>query len=99
MFDLTADYYAFDDVNHTVIDILARLRRSLSGSPALLAIGCGRGQLADAARHLTYRVTGIECHPAALAVARDRVDDLLPIDLADQGTVAAALDDQKFDVI
>jgi 2-polyprenyl-3-methyl-5-hydroxy-6-metoxy-1,4-benzoquinol methylase len=99
MFDLTADYYAFDDVNHTVIDILARLRRSLSGSPALLDIGCGRGQLADAARHLTYRVTGIECHPAALAVARDRVDDLLPIDLADQGTVAAGLDDRKFDVI
>jgi 2-polyprenyl-3-methyl-5-hydroxy-6-metoxy-1,4-benzoquinol methylase len=99
MFDLNADYYPFDDVNHTVIDILTQLRRSSSGSPALLDVGCGRGQLADAARLLTYRVTGIECHPAALAVARDRVNELLPIDLADRQSVAAAFDGRKFDVI
>ncbi|HEV2099200.1 MAG TPA: class I SAM-dependent methyltransferase [Stellaceae bacterium] len=99
MFDLTADYYAFDDVNHTVIDVLARLRRSLSDSPSLLDIGCGRGQLASAARHLTYRVTGIECHPDALEAAQDRVDELLSIDLADKKTVAAELGERKFDVI
>lgn len=99
MFDLTADYYAFEDVNHTVIDVLARLRRSLSDSPSLLDIGCGRGQVASAARRLTYRVTGIECHPDALEAARDRVDELLPFDLADKKTVKAALDERKFDVI
>jgi 2-polyprenyl-3-methyl-5-hydroxy-6-metoxy-1,4-benzoquinol methylase len=99
MFDLTADYYAFDDVNHTVVDVLARLRGSLPGFPTLLDIGCGRGQLASAAQQLTYRVTGIECHPAALEAARDRVAELLPIDLADKETVTAALDERKFDVI
>jgi 2-polyprenyl-3-methyl-5-hydroxy-6-metoxy-1,4-benzoquinol methylase len=99
MFDLTADYYAFDDVNYTVIDILAQLRRSSSDSPSLLDIGCGRGQLASAARDLSYRVTGIECHPAAQEAARDRVDELLPIDLADNEAVTAALDNRKFDVI
>jgi SAM-dependent methyltransferase len=82
-----------------VIDILERLRPSLSATPALLDVGCGRGQLADAARQLAYRVSAIECHPAALAVARDRVDKLLPMDLTDQNTVAGALEGQSFDVI
>jgi len=99
MFDLAGDYYAFEELNHTVIDVLERLRPSLPGTPALLDIGCGRGQLANAARRLTYRVTGIECHPAALDVARDRVDELLPSDLADYRTITATLDDRKFDVI
>jgi hypothetical protein len=36
MFDLGANYYAFEDLNHTVVDILERLRPSLSDAPALL---------------------------------------------------------------
>ena len=99
MFDPGANYYAFEDLNHTVVDILERLRLSLPDAPALLDIGCGGGQLASAARDLSYRVTGIECHPAALAVAQDRVDELLPVDLADQEKVTAALYDRKFDII
>ena len=99
MFDLAANYYAFEDLNHTVVDILKRLRPSLPDTPALLDIGCGRGQLASAARDLSYRVTGIESHPAALAVAQDRVDKLLPMDLDDQNSIAAALDGQNFDII
>jgi len=99
MFDLAANYYAFDDVNYTVIDILKRLRPSLPDAPALLDIGCGRGQLASAARGLIYRVTGVESHPAALAVAQDRVDKLLPVDLTDQNSIATALDGQNFDII
>ena len=94
MFDLAANYYAFDDANYTVIDILKRLRPSLPDAPSLLDIGCGRGQLASAARDLSYRVTGVESHPAALAVAQDRVDKLLPMDLTDQNSIAAALDGQ-----
>jgi SAM-dependent methyltransferase len=99
MFDLAANYYAFEDLNHTVVDVLGRLRPSLPDSAALLDIGCGRGQLASAARDLSYRVTGIESHPAALAVAQDRVDKLLPIDLTDQNSIGAALDGQNFDII
>lgn len=99
MFDLAANYYAFDDANYTVIDILKRLRPSLPDAPALLDIGCGRGQLASAARDLSYRVTGVESHPAALAVAQDRVDKLLPVDLTDQNSIATALDGQNFDII
>lgn len=99
MFDLAANYYAFEDLNNTVVDILERLRPSLADAPALLDIGCGRGQLASAARDLSYRVTGIECHPAALDAARNRVDELLPVDLGDQEKVTAALDDRKFDII
>ena len=36
MFDLTANYYAFNDLNYTVIDILKRLSPSLPHAPALL---------------------------------------------------------------
>jgi 2-polyprenyl-3-methyl-5-hydroxy-6-metoxy-1,4-benzoquinol methylase len=99
MFDLAANYYAFEDLNHTVVDILEKLRPSLPDAPALLDIGCGRGQLASAARDLSYRVTGIECHSAALDAARNRVDELLPVDLADQEKVTAALDGRRFDII
>lgn len=99
MFDLTADYYAFDDINYTVINALARLRPAMPDSPLLLDIGCGRGQLAGAARQFGFRVTGIECHPAVLKAAADRVDELLAVDLADYQTVTAALADRNFDVI
>ena len=73
----------FEDLNNTVVDILERLRPSLPDAPALLDIDCGRGQLASAARD----------------AARNRVDELLPVDLADQEKVAAALNDRKFDII
>jgi 2-polyprenyl-3-methyl-5-hydroxy-6-metoxy-1,4-benzoquinol methylase len=99
MFDLTAEYYTFEDLNHTVVDILAGLVAAKSGPSALLDVGCGRGQLAGAARNLGYDVTGIECHPAAFAAARDRTDALCTVDLEDQQTVMAALGDRKFDVI
>jgi 2-polyprenyl-3-methyl-5-hydroxy-6-metoxy-1,4-benzoquinol methylase len=99
MFDLTAAYYAFDDINYTVIDALARLRPEMSDSPFLLDIGCGRGQIAAVARQFGYQVTGIECHPGALEAASNRMDRLLPVDLADHQTVAAALADRNFDVI
>lgn len=99
VFDLTSHYYAFEDLNHTVVDVLETLRSSFPGAPALLDIGCGRGTIAEAARCLTYRVTGIECHPAALEVARDRIDELLPIDLGDQPAVTAALNGRKFDIV
>lgn len=99
MFDLAADYYAFEDINHTVVDALARLRTSWPARPNLLDVGCGRGQLADAARRLNYRVTAIECHPAALAIARDRVDELFSIDLCDRHTVSSEFANRQFDVI
>jgi SAM-dependent methyltransferase len=99
MFDLTAGYYQFKDINHTVLDILEGLRPSLPAAPTLLDVGCGRGQLAEAARQLSYRVTGIECHPAAQDVARDRTDELLSADLSDEKTVTALLDGRRFHVI
>jgi SAM-dependent methyltransferase len=99
MFDLAADYYVFDDLNHTVVKILAGLATAWSNPPALLDVGCGRGQIASAARSLRYHVTGIERHPAASAVARDEVNALLPIDLEDQQAAVAALGHRKFDVI
>lgn len=99
MFDLTGEYYAFEDVNHTVVEALARLRASWPAAPSLLDVGCGRGLLADAARRLNYRVTAIESHPVALAAARDRVDEVLPVDLCDRKAVSAALGNRKFDTI
>jgi SAM-dependent methyltransferase len=99
MFDLAANYYLFEDVNHAVVDILGRQPHDLPTAPALLDIGCGRGQLGAALRQLGYRVTGIESHPEALCGARERLDEVLPIDLGDERGVAAALGDRRYDVI
>ena len=99
MFDLAAGYYPFDDVNHTVVAIMAGLRRERAQPPAVLDVGCGRGQLGGAIRALGCRVTGIERNPQAVATAQQRLDEVLPADVADQVAVAAALGDRRFDVL
>jgi 2-polyprenyl-3-methyl-5-hydroxy-6-metoxy-1,4-benzoquinol methylase len=99
MFDLAADYYEFDDINHTVVAIMAQLRRDRPGTPKVLDVGCGRGQLGGAIHDLGYRVTGIERNPEAAARAGGRLDEVVPIDLADPAVAEAALADRRFDVI
>lgn len=99
MFDLAAGYYEFDDINQTVVGIMAGLRRERPGTPTALDVGCGRGQLGGAIRSLGYRVTGIERHPRASVTARERLDEVVSVDLADQAATAAALADRRFDVL
>jgi len=99
MFDLSASYYAFDDINHTVVDALARVRREAPAARSVLDVGCGRGRLGGAIRKLGFGVTGIERHGDALQMARQRLDEVLAADLADEEAVAAALGGRRFDVM
>ncbi|MGH6684140.1 MAG: class I SAM-dependent methyltransferase, partial [Pseudolabrys sp.] len=99
MFDLNSTYYAFDDINHTVVDIMGRLRSHWAGTPSALDIGCGRGQIGHALGALGYRVTGIEANTSALALARDRLAEVHAIDLTDENAIRQEFGDRRFDVI
>ena len=99
MFDLAVGYYEFDDINHTVVAIMAELRRKRPGTPTVLDVGCGRGQLGGAIRGLGYRVTGIERSPEAAARAGDRLDEVLRIDLADPAAAEVAIAGRRFDIV
>ena len=99
MFDLSAGYYEYDDVNHAVVGTMARLGRGRSGTPTVLDVGCGRGRLGGTIRGLGYRVTGIERNPEAAAAAHERLDEVVPVDLADPAATAAALADRRFDAM
>jgi SAM-dependent methyltransferase len=90
-----ADYAYQEEVN---LPVLAALRGIPAGA-SVLDVGCGRGQLGEAARALGLRVTGLELHPDACAVARDRLDRLVEADLTDHAQVDAALGDERFDAV
>jgi SAM-dependent methyltransferase len=99
MFDLGSGYYTFEDINHTVVDVMDRLRGHWSGTPAVLDIGCGRGQIGKALGALGYRVTGIETSASALALARQRLAEVCVADLTDETAVRHELGDRRFDAI
>lgn len=90
-----ADYAYQEEVN---LPVLAALRRLPRGA-TVLDVGCGRAQLGEAATSLGLRVTGIEQHPDACAVARGRIDRLIEADLHDFAAVDAALGDDRFDAV
>ncbi|MFO1059977.1 MAG: class I SAM-dependent methyltransferase [Dongiaceae bacterium] len=99
MFDLSAGYYAFDDINHTVVDMVGRELARLPGPPRLLDVGCGRGQLGAALRGLGCRVVGIEANPEALAAAAPRLDEVLAADLTDGAAIGSSLAGRRFDLV
>ncbi len=99
MFDLNSSYYTFEDINHTVVDIMGRLRSHWTGTPSVLDVGCGRGQIGKALGGLGYRVTGIEASPSALALARERLAEVRAVDLTDEVAVREEFGDRRFDTI
>src|SRR5262249_41863591 len=58
---------------------------------------CGRGRLAMEMEKLGALVTGIEENPVATAVARERMHELIPLDLLAFKDVAAILGSRRFD--
>jgi 2-polyprenyl-3-methyl-5-hydroxy-6-metoxy-1,4-benzoquinol methylase len=99
VFDLSSQYYQFDDVNHTVVDIMRQYRGDFTNTPTLLDVGCGRGKLGEEIRALGYHVTGIESHPAAHAVAAARLNRVLAADLGDEDELSRTIGDERFNFI
>jgi 2-polyprenyl-3-methyl-5-hydroxy-6-metoxy-1,4-benzoquinol methylase len=88
--DETAPYAYYEDINWGLLRLWGT-RRGLD----VLDVGCGFATTAQKIRDLGNRVVGIESSPAAVAVARQRVDEVIEADLQNIG----ALGDRRFDAI
>ena len=75
------------------------LVRAVGTPRTVLDVGCGIGLNGAAARRTGAHVTGIETDPQAAAEAKKRLDEVLTIDITDDGAVRAALGGRRFDLI
>jgi SAM-dependent methyltransferase len=89
-----ASYGYFEDVNWGLL----RLWNGRSELDVLDA-GCGYATTSERIARCGNRVTGIESHPGAAAVARTRVGDVVEADLSDLEAVRRALGGKTFDVV
>ena len=95
MINLSERTYPYaEEVNE---GILRHLRGARPGR--VLDVGCGRGALGEAMRSLGWEVWGVESDATAAATARGRVHRLVEHDLLDVDGVAAALGEERFDVL
>ncbi|HEU4522622.1 MAG TPA: class I SAM-dependent methyltransferase [Thermoanaerobaculia bacterium] len=83
-------YAYFEDVNWGLL----RLWGDRSGK-SILDVGCGYATTSERLRRLGNRVTGIESSAEAVAVASERLDEVVAADLQD----TAKIGDRRFDAI
>ncbi len=84
--------YRVHEENRALVQAIGRPR-------TVLDVGCGIGLNGAAAKRVGAHVTGIECCPQTAAQARQRLDEVLEIDLSDPAVVASALGDRRFDLM
>jgi SAM-dependent methyltransferase len=84
--------YVVDEENRALVASLGRPRR-------VLDVGCGAGLNGAAAKRRGARVTGIEIEAGAAARARQVLDEVLPIDIESDASVAEGLAGRTFDVL
>lgn len=94
----TPVYPYLEEVNQSILRTMAALA---AGRPALrvLDVGCGFGALGREFRDRGMEVWGIERDPKATALAAQRLDRVIPADLADADGIAAELGERRFDVV
>ena len=97
MFTAPNDYYAYEDINHAVVGLFRDARNAGADAVEVLDLGCGRGRIGAEVERLGFRVTGIDASPAACAVARGRIAEVLALDILDFDALAANLGDRRFD--
>jgi SAM-dependent methyltransferase len=75
------------------------LTRAIGRPVRVLDVGCGIGLNGAAAKRTGAHVTGIELASGAAELARDRLDELLAIDITSDAAVQRGLDGRSFDLI
>lgn len=81
--------YRVEEQNRALVEAIGRPLR-------VLDVGCGVGLNGAAAKRRGAHVTGIELMPSALAEARERLDEVLAIDIARD---VSHLDGRSFDLM
>lgn len=97
MFAPGAAYYAYEDINHAVVNLFRLAAQPDDHVPAVLDLGCGRARNGLEIERFGYRVTGVDASPAACGVARRRISEVIEQDILDFSGLAAALADRRFD--
>ena len=84
--------YVVEEENRALVEAIGRPRR-------VLDVGCGVGLNGIAAKRKGARVTGIEIAPQTADRARQVLDEVLPIDITSDDSVAQGLGDRTFDLM
>src|SRR5271168_2884420 len=95
--NIQPDYYQFEDINNAIIALLSEAHEPVEKRGTLLDLGCGRARLGQEVERLGYRVTGIDNSPVACATARQRISEVIEVDIMKLDAVAEALSGRKFD--
>ena len=93
------DYYRYEDINYAIVALLRGARGSYSDSPTVLDIGCGRARLGLEIEGLGFKLTGLDNSPVALEVARQRISEVIEIDITDYSKVEQTLAGRRFDFL
>jgi len=84
--------YLVEEENRALVSLIGRPR-------TVLDVGCGVGLNGACARRLGAAVTGIEISAGAAAQARERLDEVLELDITDETEVRRQLSERRFDLI
>ena len=84
--------YRVHEENRALVEAIGRPR-------TVLDVGCGIGLNGAAAKRCGSHVTGIERCPESAAQARERLDEVLEIDLSDRAAVERTLANRRFDLM
>ena len=95
----TPDYYRYEDINYAIVALLRGARGSYSESPTVLDIGCGRARLGLEIEGLGLKVTGLDNSPVACEVARQRITEVIELDITNYSRVEQTLADRRFDFL
>lgn len=90
-------YPYMEEVNEGLVRELRRASRTSAAQGRILDVGCGRGQLGEAARALGWEVWGVESSDEACDAAERRLDRVIRADLNDQDGVRRATEGTSFD--
>ncbi len=91
-FEANAIKYVVEEENLALVRAIGRPR-------TVLDVGCGVGLNGLAARHKGARVTGIEIVEATRARAKERLDEVLSIDITSDEAVRQGLSGRTFDLM
>jgi len=92
-----AEYYQFEEVNQPVLKLFRDAKQQGGLSETVLDLGCGRARLGSEIQRLGYSVTGIEANNVAIAVARERIAELVELDLLQYERLSEVFKGRQYD--
>jgi 2-polyprenyl-3-methyl-5-hydroxy-6-metoxy-1,4-benzoquinol methylase len=84
--------YVVEEENRALVSAIGRPR-------AVLDVGCGVGLNGAAAKRRGAKVTGIEIVPSSAERARQVLDEVLPLDIESDASIASGLAGRSFDLM